>query len=561
MKISSNNVKLAIILLGALLLIFISTSSFAGTPGQLETGGILNKVHNAFVAAISQWRRAVSSAAEYLFFTLALISFVWTFGQLALQKADISQYFSELIRFLLFFGFFFWLLENGPKFAEQILSSFKQIGANAAGMNSSLDPSGIIDKGFEIYWKSIEETSLLSPAIALVKIGLGLSVLILLSIVAINIFLLSIAAWVLAYAGIILLGFGGSRWTSDMAISYYKAVLANAIQIFTATLIVGITFKVIDDTSKAVSTWDVESLAVIAVCVIVLFNLVNKLPGLLAGIVTGSSNGSAGIGQLGAGSVVAAAAMAATAATAAVKGATATAGAAKAVMAASSAGAEKARQARSTAQAMGIGASSSSTNSSAGTSSPFAQAAGIDSSSGSSTSSKSPSATPSSSAGAPAMESSNTGSQQSPSMGSSSFAESQPSNSASASGGFEGNEAPVASNENARNLNEAASTSEKSDTGQAKSKAEAAPAPKPPGFFAKSTTAQVATALAKGSWKVMNDSIDNTRGGKIAQAINKQREQSPISNQSQGAATFQKGNSISNPTAMDELKEFVNKKS
>ena len=34
--------------------------------------------------------------------------------------------------------------------------------------------------------------------------------------------LLLMSGWVLAYAGVFFLGFGGSRWTSDMAISYFQ---------------------------------------------------------------------------------------------------------------------------------------------------------------------------------------------------------------------------------------------------------------------------------------------------------------------------------------------------
>jgi type IV secretion system protein VirB6/type IV secretion system protein TrbL len=40
--------------------------------------------------------------------------------------------------------------------------------------------------------------------------------------------LLLASGWVLAYGGVFFLGFGGSRWTSDLAINYYKTVL-NAV--------------------------------------------------------------------------------------------------------------------------------------------------------------------------------------------------------------------------------------------------------------------------------------------------------------------------------------------
>jgi type IV secretion system protein TrbL len=50
------------------------------------------------------------NAAMFLFWTLGTISLVFTFGFMALRKADIGEFFAEFIRFILFFGFFLWLL-------------------------------------------------------------------------------------------------------------------------------------------------------------------------------------------------------------------------------------------------------------------------------------------------------------------------------------------------------------------------------------------------------------------------------------------------------------------
>ena len=48
--------------------------------------------------------------------------------------------------------------------------------------------------------------------------------------------------WILAYAGIFFLGFGGSRSTSEMAINYYKTVRGRGIAVspFAMVLLVGI---------------------------------------------------------------------------------------------------------------------------------------------------------------------------------------------------------------------------------------------------------------------------------------------------------------------------------
>ena len=33
---------------------------------------------------------------------------------MALRKADLAEFFAEFCRFILFFGFYLWLLRNGP---------------------------------------------------------------------------------------------------------------------------------------------------------------------------------------------------------------------------------------------------------------------------------------------------------------------------------------------------------------------------------------------------------------------------------------------------------------
>ena len=42
------------------------------------------------------------------------------------------------------------------------------------------------------------------------------------------------------YAGLIFLGFGGCRWTSEMAINYYRTVLGIGVSLMTMELIIGI---------------------------------------------------------------------------------------------------------------------------------------------------------------------------------------------------------------------------------------------------------------------------------------------------------------------------------
>lgn len=388
-------------LIGVTLALYSTAAS-----AQLTNQGMLDQVVTEFATRATSWQTVVMNAAMFLFWTLGTISLVFTFGFMALRKADIGEFFAEFIRFILFFGFFLWLLRNGPAFANSIIQSLARIGEQASGV-ASVTPSGIVDIGFMILKQAFRNSSIWSPVDSFIGVALSVGILILLAVVAVNMLLLLVSAWLLMYAGIFFLGFGGSRWTSDMAINYYKTVLGVAVQIMTMVLLVGIGNDLLSSFYARMNTGTLnfEELGVMLVFCVALLMLVNRVPPLIAGIITGSGIGGAGgIGNFGAGAAIGAAmgaaSMAAGAASVAgaavMGGAASAAGGMSAIKAAfekagSSAGGESGgmpmlgggsdsgSDAGSFAQAAGFGGGS---GSGAGTTTPLAQAAGFGSSSG-----------------------------------------------------------------------------------------------------------------------------------------------------------------------------------
>ncbi|MCV4039526.1 P-type conjugative transfer protein TrbL [Pseudomonas aeruginosa] len=299
--------------LAAPLLLLIAMDASAA----IDSVGLMDEVLRKFKDNASSWANLFESAATRLFWTLAIISMVWTFGMMALRKADIGEFFAEFVRFTIFTGFFWWALDNGPAFAASIIDSLKQLGGDASALGGFADnfsPSSIVDIGFICLGRAFAAVSGWSPIDSFIGVVLALGVLILMTLIAVNMLLLLVSAWILAYAGIFFLGFGGSKWTSDMAINYYKTVLGIAAQIMAMLLIVGIgkniIFEYYDNMEEGVQFME---MAVILVVAVVLFVLTNKVPQLISGIITGASVGGAGIGTFGAGAAVGAAGMAAAA--------------------------------------------------------------------------------------------------------------------------------------------------------------------------------------------------------------------------------------------------------
>jgi len=298
-----------------ILILIVVMSSYSTTGNAaIPVNNLLDQILDGYVAAASGWANYIQARASTLFWILATISMVWTFGMLHMRRADISEFFGELIRFIVFTGFFWWLLINGPIFATDIMDSMKQVGATASGNGNALTPSFIADIGFNIFFRVLEKATIWDPVDSAIGIITSLIILICIALIAINMLLLLISGWILAYAGIFFLGFGGSRWTSDMAIGYFKTVLSIGAQLLTMILLVGIGRDIINAHYLSLDeNMNLHDLGIMLVSAIALLVLTNKVPPLMGQLAMGGGAHALGSGY-GAGAAVAAASMAGAAA-------------------------------------------------------------------------------------------------------------------------------------------------------------------------------------------------------------------------------------------------------
>ena len=290
--------------------------TLAATPAYAQSQGMLDNVLNKYKSMAAAWASVFTTHATILFGTLAAVSLIWTFGVMALRRADLGEFASEAIRFAIFCGFFWWLLINGPAIGLAIIEGLRSLGAQASGLPNNLAPSGIVDIGFDIFRQAVEASSVLTPVDSALSILVSLGILIVLALVGVNMLLLLASGYVLAYAGVIFLGFGGARWTSDIALNYFKTVVAVGASLMTMVLIVGVGKTFLDQyyaaTGEGSSLQDLGTMLVFAV---VLLALVNKVPAMVGGVISGGSiHAAGGIGAFGAGAALGAAGMAAGAA-------------------------------------------------------------------------------------------------------------------------------------------------------------------------------------------------------------------------------------------------------
>ena len=310
MELQSVDRKLLLIVIAALLLFFLANSAFA----QTTNSAIFENVLDRYQTASRGWATIILIYATRLFWSLALISMVWTFGMMALRRADIGEFFAEFARFIIFTGLFWWFLLNAPRFGETIIVSLRQIGGEATRLGPNLTPSSVVDIGFDVFFTTLDIFNVRSPVMSSVGILLGFGVLALLSLVAVNMLILLVSGWVLLYGGVFFLGFGGARWTSDLAISYYKTVLGVAASLFAMVLIVGVATSIIDQYYRSMAAdIHVKEIAVVMMVAFIMAMLVKSIPPLISGIITGASITQPGYMGFGASAIVGATGMAAAA--------------------------------------------------------------------------------------------------------------------------------------------------------------------------------------------------------------------------------------------------------
>jgi type IV secretion system protein VirB6/type IV secretion system protein TrbL len=245
----------------------------------------------------------VLEAAKNLFQALASMSLVWTMG-LYIMRQDIGEMMMELLRFIVVTGTFYWLLINASGesgqggFVGDIVASFFQIANDGSSGEAIRNNAGnLLSKGLNVFYTLISATGDANTGDAVIGGILGILILSVCALMAAQFLVALVMAWLLSYAGIFLLGFGGSRWTSGIAISFYKHVLALGVVLLTLHFIGTAASNLLNEYDHAdmgMGTRSADQFGYaggLLAAVILMMVLSIKLPQLIYTLVTGSPLG------------------------------------------------------------------------------------------------------------------------------------------------------------------------------------------------------------------------------------------------------------------------------
>lgn len=269
-------------------LAFAITATAAPTLAQ--EGQVLSELENQVAAAARDWERTVMEAARSLFWILAGIEIGIAAVWLALQAATLDSWFAELVRRILFVGFFAFVLDQGPAFAKSVVDSLFQIGAG----DGSASPAEIFDAGIRVasamsaraQFGVFEDNALAIAAV----LAMGV-VVICFSLVAAIFVSVMVEMYVGLLAGMIMLGLGGSSFTKDFAIRYLVYAFSVGMKLMALVMIAHIGSTVLLGLAEAPADQSEPLIATLAIAGIsvVIFIIAIYVPNIVQGVVQGAS--------------------------------------------------------------------------------------------------------------------------------------------------------------------------------------------------------------------------------------------------------------------------------
>lgn len=280
--------KLLLLLVVALVLPGVSYA-------EVDPDNILNNIVDQYRGAVSTWEPIIRRHSMWLFWTLAFFEFAWMGIRLALKGADFQEFVSELVQRIMFVGFFAAVLLFSGEWIDAIISSFRQIADEATvagGGTAGISPSAIFDRGLAIAWSITSEVGM-NP---FTNLGLMISSLVLMvcfALISAFLMLALIEMYIVTGAGIVLLGFGGSRFTKDFAVKYLTYAVSVGVKLLVMQLVVGIGEAIVSDWQTDVENNQGQTLILVGASIVILA-LVKSVPDIIQGIINGVSPGSGG---------------------------------------------------------------------------------------------------------------------------------------------------------------------------------------------------------------------------------------------------------------------------
>ncbi|WP_088343803.1 MULTISPECIES: P-type conjugative transfer protein TrbL [Rhodomicrobium] len=249
-------------------------------------------------------------AGDVAFLTSTLVAIDITLAGLMWALAGENNVLAQLIRKILYVGFFALLLNNFKSLADVVFSSFAGLGLKATGASLTADdlmrPGFVAEAGFTASRPLLEKageligiTSFFANFVTIAVLMLAwLIVLMAFFILAVQLFIAIIEFKLTALAGFVLVPFALFGHTAFLAERVLGNVVSSGIKLMVLAIVVGIGSGIFSDLTQTAADITLAQAAATILGAIAVFGLAIFIPAIAAGLISGAP-------QLGAGSAVA----------------------------------------------------------------------------------------------------------------------------------------------------------------------------------------------------------------------------------------------------------------
>lgn len=252
-------------------------------------------------------------AGDVAFLTSTLVAIDITLAGLMWALAGENDVLAQLIKKILYVGFFALVLNNFKSLADVVFSSFAGLGLKATGAALTADdlmrPGFVAEAGFTASKPLLEQageligiTSFFANFVTIAVLMLAwLIVLFAFFILAVQLFIAIIEFKLTALAGFVLVPFALFGQTAFLAERVLGNVVSSGIKLMVLAIVVGIGSGIFSDLTQTAGEITLAQATSTILGAIAVFGLAIFVPAIAAGLISGAP-------QLGAGSAVATAA-------------------------------------------------------------------------------------------------------------------------------------------------------------------------------------------------------------------------------------------------------------
>ncbi len=293
--------------------VLLSAAALAHAQGPNSVNGP-SSILDEYKGLQNAWITKLLGAAQRLFFLLAGVEVAWSFTLLAIEKADFQALTATIVRKIMWIGIFYAILlygvtPGGGGWIPAIINSFHILGQSASSVGP-LGPSAIVGFGVNMsvdLLYSLKGADFLTGfASSMALVFCAVVIFIAYLAIAIQFVVAMVESYLVIGAGVIFLGFGGSRWTAAYVERYIAYAVSVGMKILVLYLLVGAGMTVSQgwiavaqtaatSTDPARTGFDLAAAAVMFLCVCWMSPKISSA--MLGGVASMSGGDLTGVGM------------------------------------------------------------------------------------------------------------------------------------------------------------------------------------------------------------------------------------------------------------------------